>query len=67
MYSNSIKTASCLLPRLPASYRICSFYKVIKMQTCRIQGGLCLFHYVLNNQNWLVFICFVQFSNELDV
>ena len=34
-------------------------------RTLPTQGGLCLFYYVLDNLNWLVF--FVQFNNQLDV
>ena len=28
----------------------------VKMPTCTIQGGLYLFHYVLDNLNWLLFV-----------
>ena len=37
---DSKKTVSCLLPRLPASYHLCNFKKVIKMQTCTHTGQL---------------------------
>ena len=37
VYTDSKKTASCLLP-------------------LRIQGGLYLFHYVLDNLDWLLFV-----------
>ena len=67
LYTDSKKAVSCLLPRLPASHLLCNFYKVIKCNFVRIQIGLCLFHYVLDNQSWLVFVCFVQFNNQLDV
>ena len=67
VYTDSKQTVSCLLPQLLASNHICNFLQVIKMQTCTIQGGLCLFHYVLDNQNWLLFVCFIQFNNQFDV
>ena len=56
VYTDSKKTTSCLLPRHSI------FRKAIKMPTCRglylflIQGGLYLFHYVLDNLNWLLFV-----------
>ena len=34
LYTDSKKAVSCLLPRLPTSYLLCNFQKVIKMQTC---------------------------------
>ena len=49
-------------------HAICAtFERYVKCKLLRIHGGLCLFHYVLNNKNWLVFVCFVQFNNQLDV
>ena len=33
-----------------------TFRRSLKCLLVRIQGGLCLFHYVLDNMNWLVFI-----------
>ena len=31
-------------------------------------NSICLFHYALDNQNWLVFVCFAQYyNNQLDV
>ena len=39
------------------------YMQLLKCKLVRIQGGLCLFQYVLNNRNWVIFVCFVQFSN----
>ena len=65
-----IKTArklSCL-PNDCRLYAIYATFKSnLKCKLARIQGGLCLFHCVLNNQNWLVFVCFDQFNVQLDV
>ena len=43
-------------------YTICATF--IKCKLVQIQDGLCLFHYVLNNQNWFVFVCFAQFNKS---
>ena len=54
VYTDSKKTASCLLPRHAI---FATFGRQIKMPILvRIQGGLYLFHYVLDNLNWLVFV-----------
>ena len=56
VYTDSKKTVSCLLPRLPRLRTIfATFRRQLKCLLVRIQGGLCLFHYVLDNLNWLVF------------
>ena len=48
VYADSKKTASCLLPR----HIICAtFGRQLKCLLVRIQGGLYLFHYVLDNLN----------------
>ena len=52
VYTDSKKTASCLLPL----YTIFStFGRQLKCLLVRI-FGLCLFHYILDNINWLVFV-----------
>ena len=48
------KTASCLLPNMPSLQLLEGKLKCLLV---RIQGGLYLFHYVLDNLNWLVFVC----------
>ena len=52
VYTDSKKTASCLLPRHTI---FAIFGRQIKMPTCS-QGGLYLFHYVLDNLNWFLFV-----------
>ena len=52
-YTDSKKTASCLLPRHTI---FATFGKQLKCLLVRIQGGLYLFHYVLDNLNWLLFV-----------
>ena len=52
VYTDSKKTASCLLPRHTI---FATFGRQLKCLV-RIQGGLYLFHYVLDNLNWLVFV-----------
>ena len=48
LYTGGMKTASCLLPR----YTIfATFGKQLKCLFVCIQGGLYLFHYVLDNLN----------------
>ena len=47
------KTASCLLPRHTI---FATFGRQLKCLLVRIQGGLYLFHYVLDNLNWLLFV-----------
>ena len=53
-YTDSKKTASCLLPR----HTIFATFgrQLLKCLLVRIQGGLYLFHYVLDNLNWLLFV-----------
>ena len=53
VYSDSKKTASCSLPRHTIS---ATFGRQLKCLLVRIQGGLYLFHYVLENLNWLLFV-----------
>ena len=53
LYTDSKKTASCLLSR----YTIfATFGRQLKCLPVRIQGGIYLFHYVLDNLNWLLFV-----------
>ena len=52
--TDSKKTASCLFT--PPTYHLCNFWKAIKMPTCTHTGDLYLFHYVLDNLNWLLFV-----------
>ena len=42
----------------PSTHHLCNFWKAIKMPTCThtVQGDLYLFHYVLDNLNWLLFV-----------
>ena len=53
VFSDSKKTASCLL-LLHTIFE--TFGKQLKCLLVRIQGGLYLFHYVLDNLNWLLFV-----------
>ena len=53
VYTDSKKTASCLLPRHTI---FATFGRQLKCLLVRIQGGLYLFHYVLDNLNWLLFV-----------
>ena len=53
VYTDSKKTASCLLPQHTI---FASFGRQLKCLLVRIQGGLYLFHYVLDNLNWLLFV-----------
>ena len=53
VYTDSKKTASCLLPRHTI---FTTFGTQLKCLLVRIQGGLYLFHYVLDNLNWLLFV-----------
>ena len=62
VYTDSKKTASYLLPPIFAT-----FGRQLKCLLVHIQGGLYLSHYVLDNLNWLLFVFFVQFNNQLDV
>ena len=50
VYTGSKKTASCLLPRHTI------FATFGRQLLVRIQGSLYLFHYVLDNLNWLLFV-----------
>ena len=52
VYTDSKKTASCLLPR---HIIFATFGTQLKCLLVRIHGGLYLFHYVLDNLNWLLF------------
>ena len=54
VYTDSRKTTSCLLPR----HTIFATFgrQIKKCLLVRMQGGLYLFHYVLDNLNWLVFV-----------
>ena len=53
VYTDSKKTASCLLPRHTI---FATFGKKLKCLLVSIQDGLYLFCYVLDNLNWLVFV-----------
>ena len=53
VYTDSKKTASRLLPRHTI---FATFGRQLKCLLVRIQGGLYLFHYVLDNLNWLLFV-----------
>ena len=53
VYTDSKKTASCLLP---GHTIFATFGRQLKCLLIRIQGGLYLFHYVLDNLNWLLFV-----------
>ena len=53
VYTDSKKTASCLLHR---HIIFATFGRQIKMPNCTLQGCLYLFHYVLNNLDWLLFV-----------
>ena len=53
VYTDSKKTASCLPPRHTI---FATFGRQLKCLLVRIQGGLYLFHYVLDNLIWLVFV-----------
>ena len=53
VYTDSKKTASCLLPRHTI---FATFERQLKCLLVCIQGGLYLFRYVLDNLNWLLFV-----------
>ena len=53
VYTDSKETASCLLPRHTI---FATFGRQLKCLLVRIQGGSYLFHYVLDNLNWLIFV-----------
>ena len=53
VYTDSKKTASCLLPLLTI---FATFGRQLKCLLVHIQGGLYLFHYVLDDLNWLLFV-----------
>ena len=53
VYTDSKKTASCLLPRHTI---FATFGRQLKCLLVRIRGGLYLCHYVLDNLNWLLFV-----------
>ena len=52
-YTNSKNTASCLLPRHTI---FATFGRQLKCLLVLIQGVLYLFHYVLDNLNWFLFV-----------
>ena len=53
VYTDSKKTASCLLPQHTI---FATFGRQLKCLLARIKGGLYLFHHVLDNLNWLLFV-----------
>ena len=53
VYTDSNKTVSWLLPRHTI---FATFGMQLKCLLVRIQGSLYLFHYVLDNMNWLLFV-----------
>ena len=53
VYTDNKKTASCLLPRHTI---FATFGRQLKCLLVRIQGGLYLFNYALDNLNWLLFV-----------
>ena len=53
VYTDSKKTVSCLLSRHTI---LATFGRQLKCLLVHIQGGLCLFHYVLDNLNWLLLV-----------
>ena len=53
VYTDSKKTASCLLPRHAI---FATFGRQIKMPTRTDTGRFIPVHYVLDNLNWLVFV-----------
>ena len=53
VYTDSTKTASCLLSRHTI---FAAFGRQLKWLLVRIQSGLYLFHYALDNLNWLLFV-----------
>ena len=63
-YTDSKKTASCLLPRHTL---FATFGWQLKCLPVRIQGGLYLFHYVLDNMNWLLFVFLSNLKHKFRV
>ena len=64
VYTDSKKTASCLLP---PTYHLCNFWKAIKMPTCTHTGRFISVP-LCSGQSELSSVClFVQFNNQLDV
>ena len=53
VYTDSKKTASCLLPRHTI---FATFGRQLKCLLVGIQGSLYLFHYVLDDLNWLLIV-----------
>ena len=53
VYTDSKKTMLCLLPRHTI---FATFGRQLKCLLLHIQGSLYLFHYVLDNLNWLPFV-----------
>ena len=66
VYTDSKKTASCLLP---PTYHLCNFWKAIKMPTCTHRNtGRFISVPLCSGQSGFASIClFVQFNNQLDV
>ena len=62
LYTDSKKTASCLLPRHTI---FATFGRQLKCLLVRIQGSLYLFHNVLDNLNWLLFVFLSNLINNL--
>ena len=64
VYTDSKKTASCLLP---PTYHLCNFWKAIKMPTCTRTGRFISVP-LCSGKSELAYICLsVQFNNQLDV
>ena len=59
VYTDSKEAASCLPPDIPSLQLLEGKLKCLLV---RIQGGLYLFHDVLDNLNWLLLVFFVQFD-----
>ena len=53
VYTDSKKTVRCLLPQHTI---FSTFGRQLKCLLVRRQGGLYLFHYVLDSLNWLLFV-----------
>ena len=62
VYTDSMKTASCLLPRHTI---FATFGRQLKCLLARVQDGLYLFHYVLDNLSWLLFVFLSNFVINL--
>ena len=62
VYTDSKKTASCLLPRHTI---FATFGRQLKYLFVRRQGSLYQFHYVLDNLNWLLLVLCIQIARKL--